>query len=297
MTRITQQSRVASMGADLRLVNSRLMSIQRQVASGRQVERPSDSPPLTLESLRYRRSLRSYGQYDRNLGDAKNWLGTADTALQSVDSRLSRVQALTVQADNASLSPLARLAIAVELRTIADVLIDIANTDHLGRPIFGGTTGGADAYDANGTYLGDAGTVERTVSSGTTVQVNVTGPDLFGVEDPGDPATGNLFELVRSIADDIEAGVSVAGSLDDLSAMHSRVHTAQATLGSRLGMVERIEARNMDTTLELKTSLSRAEDVDLTDAILGLKAQEAAYTAALSASGRILDHSLLDFLR
>lgn len=297
MTRITQQAHISAMNADLRVVSSRLAAIQRQVASGRQIERASDSPSAALEALRYRRSLRTYGQYERNLNDAKNWLGNADTALESIDDRLRRAQDLTIQADNGALSPAARTAVATELRAIADEMLGIANTEHLGRPIFNGTSGDSAAYDSNGAYLGDGGTIERTVSSGTTIEVNVTGSDVFGVENPGDPANGNIFELVRTIADAVDAGVEVSGFLDGIAGAQTRVHSAQATLGARLSSVEKLESRNSDTTVELTSSLSQAEDVDLTEAILGLKSQEAAYTAALSVTGRILDRSLLDFLR
>lgn len=297
MTRITQQSQALAMRADLSSVGSRLATIQRQVASGRQIERISDAPSVGLEALRYRRSLRSYEQYDRNLSDAKNWLGAADTALEAVDSRINRAQDLAIQADNGSLSPAARVAIATELRSIADEMVGVANTHHLGRPIFAGTSGAQQAYDSNGSFLGDTNVVNRTVASGATTQVNAVGPDVFGVENPGDPANGNTIEMIRAMADDVEAGTIVAGSLDSLDAARSRVHTAQATLGARLASLEQLEVRNDSVTHQLRTGLSEAEDVDLTKAILDLKGQETAYTAALSISGRILSQSLLDFLR
>ena len=297
MTRITQQGRTAGINADLQLAGSRLSKIQRQVASGRQIERPSDAPAVALEALRYRRTLRTYGQYDRNLDDAKNWLGSADSALQAVDSRIRRAQDLTIQAENGALSPTARQAIAVELRSIADELVDLANTEHLDRPIFSGTSGASAAYQTDGTYLGDAGTVSRTISSGTTVQVNLTGEEIFGASAPADPANGNLFEFIRSVADDIDAGVSVGAALTGFSAAQDRVHTAQAALGSRLGTVERVENRNLDVSLDLNSSLSKVEDVDLSQAIVQLRADEASYQAALGITGRILQNSLLDFLR
>jgi flagellar hook-associated protein 3 FlgL len=297
MSRITQQSHLSAMRTDLSQVSIRLSDIQRQVASGRTMERASDAPSAALESLRYRRSLRTYGQYERNLSDAKNWLGAADTGLEAIDNRLSRVQELTIQADNGSLSPAARTAISTELRAVADEMVGLMNSDHLGRPLFGGTAGGAQAYDDTGTYLGDAGTVERTISSGSSFQVNVTGPEAFGTDDPGDPMNGNIVEMVRQIADDVDAGVEVQDALDSISTAQTRLHSAQATLGARLASIEKLEARNLDTTTDLQASLSRTEDVDLTEAILELKSQEAAYTAALNISGRLLSQSLLDFIR
>lgn len=295
--RVTQQSQSMAMRADLHAVNSRLAAIQRQVASGRQLERASDGPAEALEAIRYRRSLRAYDQYDRNLGDAKSWLGTADSTLEAVDGRLTRIQDLTIQADNGSLGPSARAAIATELRAIADEMIGLANTDRLGRPIFAGTAGGAQAYADDGTFLGDTNPVNRTVGAGSTYQINAVGPDVFGVGNPADPANGNLFEFVRDLADKVDAGVDVAPGLDTIKAAQTRVHTAQATLGARLSSLEKLETRNIDTAIELTSSLSKVEDVDFTEAILDLKGQEAAYTTALSVTARILDQSLLNFLR
>ena len=297
MNRITQQSSLSAMRTDLTQVSTRLESIQRQVASGKVLERASDAPSAALESLRYRRSLRTYGQYERNLTDARNWLGAADTGLEAIDNRLSRVQELTIQADNGSLSPAARTAISTELSAVADEMVGLMNSDHLGRPLFGGTAGGSQAYDDNGAYLGDNGIVERTISSGSTFQVNIPGPDAFGVSDPGDPMNGNIVEMVRQIADDVDAGVEVQDALTNIGDAQTRLHTAQASLGARLASIEKLEMRNLDTTTDLQASLSRTEDVDLTEAILELKSQEAAYTAALNISGRLLSQSLLDFIR
>jgi len=295
--RITQQSQALAMRADLSLVSSRLADIQRQIASGRQLDRASDDPAGALEALRYRRSLRSYEQYDRNIGDAKAWLRSGDSALGAIDARLTRAQDLTIQADNGSLDAVARSAIATELRGIADEMVGLANTHHLGRPIFGGASGNSQAYDPMGSFQGDTGTVTRTVGSGASYQVNVTGPDVFGVENPGDPINGNTFEVLREIADRVEAGLPAAVGLDAIERAHAGVHNSQATLGARLASLEKMESRNEGITIEMRSALSETEDVDLADAILDLKSQEAAYSAALGVTGRILDRSLLDFLR
>lgn len=295
--RITQQSQSSAMLADLSGVSRRLADIQRQVASGRQLERASDSPADALEALRYKRSLRSYEQYERNIGDAKMWLASADSALEAVDDRLTRAKVLTIQADNGSLGSAARTALATEMRAIADELLALGNTDHLGRPIFAGTADTPAAYDDTGTFLGDAGVVNRTVEEGTSYRINVTGPEVFGAENPADPMNGNMFELLQELADRIENGEVVADGLDAIDTAAERLHEAQATLGSRLASLEKLESRSEGTAIEMRSALSETMDVDLTDAILDLKNQEASYTAALNVTGRILNRSLLDFLR
>ncbi len=271
--RITSQSQSASLRADLAEAGSRLARIQGQVASGRVIERPSDGPAAAMEALRYRRTLRGHEQYGRNVGDAKAWLGQADSALDSIDSRLTRARTLTIQAENASLSAEARGAIATELRSIADEMVSIANTDHMGRPIFAGTAATQDAYAADGTYLGDMTPIQRRVDSSIT------------------------FQVIRAVADDVEAGNNPTAGLDVIDAARDRVSTAEAALGSRLAAIERVESRNEGRAIDTRAALSQAEDVDLTDAILELRTSEAAYTTALNVAARVLDHSLLNFLR
>ena len=295
--RVTSQSQALSMRSDLASAGGRLADIQRQVASGKVLRRASDGPAAALEALRYRRSIRSYGQYDKNITDSKAWLGTADNALQAVDNRLTRAHDLTVQAENGSLGSAARTAIAAEIRSIADELVGIANTRHLGRPIFAGTSGVNSAYAADGSYQGDSGLVMRTVSSGVKVQVNANGPDVFGATDSADPLNGDMFQVLSEIADRVDAGTSPSAGLDSIKRVQSGVRTVEATLGSRVASIESLEARNRSKTDGLNSALSRTEDVDLTEAIMSLKGQEASYQATLGVSGRILSQSLLDFLR
>src|SRR3546814_20961430 len=88
-------------------------------------------------------------------------------------SVFSRVRNLALQGMNASSGPEAREALAVEIEGLREHMIGVANTKHLGRPLFGGPTGTAQAFDPNGTYLGPAGPIERTVSDGLPVTLTV----------------------------------------------------------------------------------------------------------------------------
>src|SRR3546814_20053690 len=69
-------------------------------------------------------------------------------------SVFSRVRNLALQGMNASSGPEAREALAVEIEGLREHMIGVANTKHLGRPLFGGTTGTDQAFDPNGTYIG-----------------------------------------------------------------------------------------------------------------------------------------------
>jgi len=93
--------------------------------------------------MRLRADLAANTQYTRNADDGLSWLGHADSTLSSMLDGVRRARDLVVQgASTGSGSADSREALAQELIQIRSGLLDQANTQHLGRPIFGGTTGG-----------------------------------------------------------------------------------------------------------------------------------------------------------
>jgi flagellar hook-associated protein 3 FlgL len=75
------------------------------------------------------------------------------------------------------------------------------------------------------------------------------------------------------------------------------VLSALGDVGARSARLETTKA-NLDTeTLDFTARISENEDVDLPKSIMELSAQQAGYEAALGAAAKILQVSLMDFLR
>jgi len=221
-------------------------------------------------------------------------LNTLDATLTSISSQLNRVRDLTLQAmsSGAAASAEAREALAVEVENIREALIGLANTRYLDRPVFGGTTPGTVAYEMDGTYVGDDGQVWRTVGDGTKVRVDVTGPETFGT------GSTQLFAVLSSIAQNMRSNTTALGAdLDNLDAAITRIRTQLADVGARANRVMNMRQTAEDRLLTLDTQLSEVESVDLPETIMQLRLQEVAYQAALAASARVIQPSLLDFVR
>ena len=295
--RITQRSIAQRTTGNLQLSLRRMAQTQGQLSSGKLISRPSDSPVGTVSALRLRSEIRQYEQYVRNSEDGLGWLSAADRTLTSSLDQTRRVRDLTLQAANGSNGENERRAMAVEILAIRDSLIGLANSQHLGRPVFGGTADGETPYDPAGSFTitGPAagGTIERTVAPGERVRVNVTGPEVFGAEPE------NLFNVLTSIADDLLANdpSNLAGHLSSLDARVRGITDMLGEIGARFNRVETMKNRANDQIVTLKTSLSEVEDIDLPATIMDLQLQETAYKAALSATARVIQPSLVDFLR
>ena len=174
-----------------------------------------------------------------------------------------------------------------------DSLVELANTQYLGRPVFGGTTAGAVAFDATGTYVGDGGQVERRVGADSSVRVDVDGARRLRLR-----ARQRLRRARRRGGRPARAGLTTGRHLDGIDA---------GPRAADRGAVRRRRAHQPDREPPGQGGRRRhhaalgpgavIEDIDLPKAILELQMQSTAYQAALGATARVLQPSLLDFLR
>ena len=274
--------------------------LNQQLTSGKLVSKPSDSPAGVGRAMQIRQDQAANLQHARNISDAQGRLETTDSALGTVIEQVRRVQTLTLRAANeGAMSESSRTAIATELRSIRESLIGVANTSIDGQPVFGGVTTGSLAYAPDGSYVGVGGTAAipavaqmRRISDNEEVRVDVAGPEAFG-----DPATGDLFALVATIADDVVAQPgALSGHIASLDGAMDRLLTAMSGVGARAARIETAAQVNTDRQLQLKGQLAGVEDIDLPKTIMDLTMVQTGYQAALSATAKIIQPTLVDFL-
>ncbi len=291
--RVTHRSLFTTNLANLQQNLSRIQSTQEKLSSGKLLGAPSDDPGGTSAALQQRAEIDRGTQLARNASDGLGWLETADSALDTVGTTLGRVRELLVQANNTgTMNQTTAEAIAVEVDSLREQLLSVANTQYLDRPIFGGTTAGSQAYDASGTFVGNTQSVERAVRPGVTMQVNVPGPDAFG------PPGSDVFQFLSDVSDHLRNDWSQLGN--DLGAVDGHLRnawTARSLVGARYDQLQSMRDRTDQDLLLLKERLSEIEDIDLPATIVDLQLQDTAYQAALSATARSVQPSLLDFLR
>lgn len=294
--RVTNTMMTSTTLVDLNRSLERLQRTQSQLASGRRIQAPSDDPAGASSAMLIRNQLRQGDQYQRAQSDAQSWLATADSVIVNGLDLMSRLKELAVRAANSGANDAtSRGALATEVGAIREDLIAMANTQYLGRSLFNGTADGA-AYDASGAYQGNTGAVLRDVAPGTTVQVNVTGLDVFG--DAAAPE-GDLFAVLDRMQVAISGGdmAALATEHSNLDAARERAGAAAASVGSRSTRLEGVIARTSVDEITLRETLSTIEDVDIAEALIAVKTRENAYTAALQAASRVLPPSLLDYMR
>jgi flagellar hook-associated protein 3 FlgL len=294
--RITQSRIATQTFNNLQSNLERMSRLQGQLSSGKQIQVPSDSPAGAADSMRFRGDIRRNDQYIRNAEDGMGWLGVIDQSMQSMLTSTQRVRDLLVQGINGSNDATSRAALAGEVGTIRASVIQQSNAEYLGRPVLVGTvTGATESYNAAGVYQGGgaADVINRTVGVGTPVRINLTGPEALGTS-PND-----LFTLLTTIQANIASGntTNMSNNLAQLDTIRTQMQSALSDVGSRFNRLEAMKTRAEDANLNLRKGLSEVEDIDLSKTITDLQLQEVAYKASLSATARVLQPSLVEFLR
>ena len=292
--RVTQNSIANRALTGLQGNLTRMSRLQEQLTSGKQIQRPSDSPAGTAAALGIRSDMRAIQQYTRNADNGLGWLATADTTLTSGLDQVRRVRDLTLQGMSSvsAGSAQARDALAAEVDQIRESLINLANTRYGDRPVFGGTTANGAAYTPAGAYMGETEPVQRTLADGVRVRVDTDGPATFG--------TGNtqLFTVLADISQALRTDPSALNAgLGRLDTAMQRLQTQLSDVGARYNRLAQMRQTAEDRLLTLRTELSDVEDIDLPETIMHLQLQETAYQAALGATARAVQPSLMDFLR
>jgi len=294
--RVTQSTTAAVMLQGIETSYDAFETTSSQIASGQAITKPSDNPAGTVQVMSYNAELTRLGQYQTNANDGLAWLGSAQNTLGSIATGLQKVQQLVQQGATSTTDAAGRAAIADQIDTIKSTLLNDANTSYLGRPIFGGTTGGTAAYDATGNYVGDNGAVTRTVAAGTTVQVNVLGTTAFG------SGASSIFSVLTQISADLRSANptnTAALGTTDLTAVQQSLTTlqdAQATVGSNYNEVQSLQSLAQSRQTTVTTAKSAVSDLDIAKAEIALSTQQLTYQAALQATSKVLSLSLSGFL-
>nr|WP_318539349.1 flagellar hook-associated protein FlgL [Terribacillus saccharophilus] len=293
--RITQSMMSNSMLRNLSNSYSDLNKYSEQLSSGKKITKPSDDPVVATKGMGYRTEVRDVAQYKRNLSEAQSWIDNSDSALSNATSALQRIRELSVQASNGTYDKGQRANIAEEVDQLKEQLATIANTQVNEKYIFNGsaTNTAPVTIDEDGSTTVDfnSNAINLTLSKGVDVKINVDGGAVFGDKLFDD--LNNLSAALRSDGSDEDLDQYI-GLIDENI---NNLVNERADIGARMNRMDLVESRLGDQELSATELMSNNEDAEMEEVIMNLTSQEAVHRAAMSAGARIIQPTLMDFLR
>lgn len=295
--RVTQSMLTNNMLKNLSSSYSNLDKYMDQLSTGKKINRPSDDPVIAMKGMNYRTQASNVEQFERNVSEVNTWMDNSDSALDETTQALQRLRELAVQGSNGTYEQGQRENIAKEVDQLKEHLIDIANTKVNGKYIFNGTSTTGEkpvTVDADGNVTGvstnnDAVRIE--VTNGTKLQVNVTAGNVFSQE---------FFDNIEAFSTALKSGVDDEDLDSHIGTIDTHINNTvneRADLGARMNRLELIVNRLENQSISANKMMSDNEDADMEEVIIQLTTQESVHRAALSAGSRVIQPSLLDFLR
>ncbi|MCP8617598.1 flagellar hook-associated protein FlgL [Salirhabdus salicampi] len=293
--RVTQTMLNSNFLRNLSNSYDRMGQYQDQLSTGKKFTKPSDDPVSAMKGINFRSELNEVEQYQRNLGKARSLMENSDSSLDKATLVLQRVRELAVQASNDTYETKQRSNVAEEVKELRAHLIDVSNTKVNGKYIFNGTDTETPRFTNDGELVNPPGNeddINIPVSKGIQLKANVTPDNVFNEE-----VFAELKELEDTLRDPNSSNQDIEVFISKLDLRIDNVVGERAQLGARMNRLDMVEDRLTAQEVVAARVLSDNEDAEIEKVIMNLKSQESVHRAALSTGARVIQPTLMDFLR
>jgi len=225
--RVTNQMLSNNFLRDMRTNLNNLSTIQNQMASGKQINKPSDDPAKASKIMQMYSEIDSNKQYNSNIKNTANWLDVTDTTLDRVGKVIGRIDELLVSTGGSANDLSSRKTIKDEINQRVEELSQLLNTSFDGKYIFGGTSG--TTKPAGTKTVGENS--ELVSNAKTKVVAKLTDSAVYG---GATVASGAIFDIslnggvpiTVTTSADIESGVTTMA--EAASTLQTNINTAIA---------------------------------------------------------------------
>lgn len=280
--------------------------LQEQLASGYNINRPSDDPLSTRQLLDLQEQIDAGNQYSSNITKTETLLNVSNTALSSMADLMQQVKKISGDMVTGTLDATTTASAITNLTQLKSQLIDMGNTRLGDQYVFGGYST-SQPFSSTGAFSGTTDILSIEVSPNSYVGATVSGADLLrGGKPPatvGSGATagqgpidilGSIDALITAIGNKDSAGI--LDGVKNLKAGADQVNVALSDVGGRLVRLDNMKNMITNNQNTLKTVFGDIQNVDYAKAGVLLSQQTTAFNAALSATAKLSQLSLLDYM-
>jgi len=304
--RITNNMLVNNMMYNMGNNLERLDRIQQQLATGKKIATPSDDPIVASRALKMRTDVAEIAQYKKNVEDAGSWLEVTESTISSVGDILQKARELAVQAGNDATTQSDKQKIATEVTQLRSQIIQLSNTTYAGRYIFSGFKTDETLIDESTGFYNievqktGAGRedIKYEIGIGDTININALGSEIFG----GAGTAGSTPKMVDDLDKMIAAlngndGEQIREAITDIQSNIDNTLMIRSDIGARTNRLDLTSNRLLADESTFTKLMSQNEDADMAEVIMKLKNEENVYNASLSGGARIIQPTLVDFIK
>ena len=320
--RVTENTNYGVVRDSITRSKGRIEKLQTQSATLKKLNTPSDDPIGSAKVLEIRTDKVNNDQFQMNAKLTESFLNNSEHALGELGDIMVRAKEIALgQSSGASSTEDTRLGVAEEVTQLYQQAVSVANRRIGERYLFGGYKTQKPPVDAEGRYQGDDGQIMVEIAKDVFLSMNLTRVEAFNTQpaasidsrrqtyrapanegerpEQAGPENVNVFDELQNLRIGLLTGNldGIRDTLERFDQMHSRLVSMRAKVGSRVqglqSTADALERHNI-TNAQLSQSI---EDADMAQVVSDLAKEESVFRSALQSSQKLIQPTLMDFLK
>lgn len=311
--RVTNSSMVSGYLKDMQKNLQGMNKLNTQINTSQNINTISDDPFKTIKLLNLKNEIKDVEKYNSNADEVMGWIDVTDEALDRVGNLTTDIKTLLTSIQG-TFGPDEIKAVQTEINEKMKQIGEAMNSTYAGEYVFGGSI--TDEAPIKMETDPDTGMVKLSIknegdarldesliveiSDGISLSHNLT---INQITKTAGTQTGSKtgLELLNSITEELSkdpVDMEAIGKIQsDLDGYMSDIMNNRALVGGKSNTVSSIKDSNDENILEMKGVYSLMQDVDVAEKFIELKSAEMMYTASLQVGAKLIQPTLLDYLR
>ena len=323
--RITNASMVRSHLYDTQNNLTNMSKINQQISTGKVINTVSDDPHKAIKIMNINNEIKYTEKYNSNIDETVGWMNTTDGALESTGNLLNEIKETILKVGNGTYSQNEMKSLNADINEKIKQLADTLNSTYGGKYLFGGSS--VDdapitvienpdgtvklefSKDKNGQTIPNTDDLKADISSGINIDYNISVGEILNIKD-GNGNTVNLLDEINNLStlmndiangDEQTAAKAKETLLDDtkgkIDTLFDHVVNERTSLGVRVSTAEKIKELNDEDILNIQDVLSKTQDTDVVEKFIELKSAEMIYQASIQVGAKLIQPTILDYIR
>ena len=323
--RITNASMVRSHLYDTQNNLTNMSKINQQISTGKVINTVSDDPHKAIKIMNMNNEIKYTEKYNSNIDETVGWMNTTDGALESTGNLLNEIKETILKVGNGTYSQNEMKSLNADINEKIKQLADTLNSTYGGKYLFGGSS--VDdapitvienpdgtvklefSKDKNGQTIPNTDDLKADISSGINIDYNISVGEILNIKD-GNGNTVNLLDEINNLStlmndiangDEQTAAKAKETLLNDtkgkIDTLFDHVVNERTSLGVRVSTAEKIKELNDEDILNIQDVLSKTQDTDVVEKFIELKSAEMIYQASIQVGAKLIQPTILDYIR
>jgi len=247
-------------------ITEELFDAQRQISTGKRIEKPSDDPTGIRDTLSLRTGISRTEQFNRNIENNRIFLQSSDSALDTIGISLNRAKELGIQGLGGTATSATREFAAGEVDNILSQVLQSGNTKVKNLFVFSGTKTRTTPFEVSASgavYRGNVNKFDIPIADNAAIEFSLPGSDVLAVDlNPSITTSTDLSVL--------NGGSGVAAGSFSITDRGGNSATVSVSAGDTIGtVISNINSSGLNITASINANNNGLTLTDTSATILG----------------------------